>query len=324
MKKASSIKLIRTIGEMKAFVEAAKKRKKKIGLVPTMGGFHEGHLSLVKAAKRFKKRCDLIVVSIFVNPTQFAPHEDLAQYPRDLEGDLEMLGKLGGVAAVFAPEAVEMFPSGYKTYLEVEDLSRRLCGRSRSGFFRGVTTVVLKLFNIIEPKVAFFGEKDYQQALIIGKMVKDLNLEIEIERRPIVRDKDGLALSTRNTYLTEEQRTAALSLYRSLEVAEKLIAAGERNASIIMSNMREVIRAQPGVDIDYIAICHPETLADLEAVEMRTLIAVAARIGRARLIDNTLLDLVALEKKIKAVRAKKGKDTKGPKKAAKKKGKKRS
>jgi pantoate--beta-alanine ligase len=318
MKKASAIKVIRTIGEMKAFVEAAEKKKKKIGLIPTMGGFHEGHLSLVKAAKRFKKRCDMIIVSIFVNPAQFAPHEDLGQYPRDLEGDLEMLEKLGGVAAVFAPEAVEIFPSGYKAYVDVEDLSRRLCGRSRSSHFRGVATVVMKLFNIVRPKVAFFGEKDYQQALIIRKMVEDLNMEIEIEQRPIVRDKDGLALSTRNSYLTEDQRTSAQALNRSLEVAQKLILAGERNASIIMSNMREVIRSQSGVDIDYIAVCHPETLADLEAVELKTLIAVAARVGRARLIDNLLVDLVSLDKKEKLRKAKKAKDAKTPKKALKK------
>jgi len=318
MKKSSAIRLIRTIGEMKAFVEAAEKKKKKIGLIPTMGGFHEGHLSLVKAAKRFKKRCDLIVVSIFVNPIQFAPHEDLGQYPRDLESDMDMLAKLGGVAAVFAPEAIEIFPSGYKAYVEVEDLSRRLCGRSRSSHFRGVATVVMKLFNIVRPKVAFLGEKDYQQALIIRKMVQDLNLEIEIEQRPIVRNKDGLALSTRNAYLTEDQRTAAQALHRSLEVAEKLILSGERNASIIMSNMREVIRAQAGVDIDYIAVCHPETLADIEAVELKTLIAVAARIGRARLIDNFLVDLVALDRKEKLRKAKKAKEAKEAKKAPKK------
>jgi pantoate--beta-alanine ligase len=324
MKKTSSIKLIRTITEMRAFSEAAAKKKKKVGLIPTMGGFHEGHLSLVKAAKRFKKRCDLVVVSIFVNPVQFAPHEDLGQYPRDLEGDMEKLQKLGGVAAVFAPEAVEMFPSGYKAYVEVNDLSRRLCGRNRSGHFRGVATVVMKLFNIIQPQVAFFGEKDYQQALIVKKMVKDLNLQVEIERRPIVRDKDGIALSTRNAYLTEDQRQAALSLRRALEVAEKLIVAGERNASIIVSNMREVIRSQPGADVDYISICHPETLTDLEAVEFKTLIALAVRIGRTRLIDNLLVDLVVLDKKEKLRKAKKAAEAKGPKKAARKKEKQRS
>jgi pantoate--beta-alanine ligase len=323
MKKTSSIKLIRTIAEMRAFSEAAAKKKKKVGLIPTMGAFHEGHLSLVKAAKRFKKRCDLIVVSIFVNPVQFAPHEDLGQYPRDLEGDMEKLQKIGGVAAVFAPEAVEMFPSGYKTYVEVDDLSRRLCGRSRSGHFRGVATVVMKLFNIVQPQVAFFGMKDYQQTLIIKKMSRDLNLQVEVEQRPTVRDKEGIALSTRNTYLTEDQRQTALALRRALEVAEKLIVAGERNASIIVSNMREVIRSQSGIDVDYISICHPETLADLEAVEFKTLVALAVRIGRARLIDNLFVDLVALDKKEKLRKAKKAAEAKGPGKAVKK-GKQRS
>ncbi len=283
---------------MRAFSEAAARKKKKIGLIPTMGGFHDGHLSLVKAAKRFKKRCDLIVVSIFVNPTQFGPREDLEHYPRDLEADLKKLEKLG-VAAVFAPEAAEMFPPGCRTYVEVDDLSRRLCGRSRPGHFRGVATVVAKLFNIVRPRLAFFGEKDYQQVLVIRKMVKDLNLDVEIEQRPTVRDKDGLALSTRNSHLKPEQRPAALSLQRAFEVARKLIVSGERNSSILISNMREVLRAQPGAEAEYITVCHPETLADLEAVEAKTLIALAIRIDGVRLIDNLFVDLVSLERQEK-------------------------
>ncbi len=309
---------------MRAFAEEARKKKKKVGLIPTMGGLHDGHLSLVRAAKK-SKRCDVIVVSIFVNPTQFGPHEDLASYPRDLEGDMEKLHKLGGVAAVFSPQALEMFPPGYKTYVEIDEISRRLCGRNRPGHFRGVATAVLKMFNILQPQIAFFGEKDYQQQLIIAKMVRDLNLEVHVEARPTVREADGLALSTRNAYLTPEQRPAALCLNRSLEVAEKLIIAGERSASIIMSNMREVIRSQSGADIDYISIVHPDTLADLEAVEAHTLIAVAARIGKARLIDNLLVDLVALDKreKMKAQKEKKAASAKSARKAApKKKGKK--
>jgi pantoate--beta-alanine ligase len=261
-----------------------------------------------------KSRCDLIVVSIFVNPTQFAPHEDLASYPGDLEEDLQKLEKLGGVAAGFPPSANEMFPSGYKTYVEVVDITKRLCGRNRPGHFRGVATVVFKLFSIARPQIAFFGEKDYQQLVIVKKMVKDLNLEIEIEGRATVRDKDGLALSTRNNYLTEDQRPVALSLQRALHVAEKLVIAGERNASIIISNMREVLRSQSGIDIDYIAICHPETLADLEAVEAKTLIALAVRIGKSRLIDNLYLDLIALDKRQKAQKDAKGKVAKAEKK----------
>ena len=296
MKSTPSTSVIRTIDEMRAFSEAAASKKKKIGLIATMGGLHDGHLSLVKAAKRFKKRCDLIVVSIFVNPTQFSPREDLEHYPRDLEEDLKKLGKLG-VAAVFAPEAAEMFPPGCRTYVEVDDLSRRLCGRSRPGHFRGVATVVMKLLNIVKPRLAFFGEKDYQQVLVIRKMVKDLNLDVDIEQRPTVRDKDGMALSTRNSHLKPEQRPAALSLQRAFEVARKLIVSGERNSSILISNMREVIRSQPGADIEYIVICHPETLADLEAVEARTLIALAVRVDSVRLIDNLFVDLVDLERK---------------------------
>ena len=314
MKSTPSIKVLKSISEMRAFSEAMGKKKKKVGLIPTMGGLHEGHLSLVKAAKRVK-RCDAIVVSIFVNPAQFAPHEDLETYPSDLEGDLAKLENLGGVAAVFAPAAGEMFPSGYKTYVEVDDMSKRLCGRSRPGHFRGVATVVLKLFNVVEPDIAFFGEKDYQQLVVIKKMVKDLNLEVEVVGRPTVRDKDGLALSTRNSYLTPDQRTAALSMHRALEVAEKLIASGERNSSVVISNLREVIRAQSGVDIDYIAVCHPETLADIEAIEVKTVVALAIRVGKTRLIDNVLLDLVALGKKIKLQRAKKEQEKKAaPKK----------
>jgi len=315
MKSTPSIKILKTISEVRAFAGEARKKKKKIGLIPTMGGLHNGHLSLVKAAKRMKKRCDLIVVSIFLNPAQFSPHEDLTNYPADLEADLAKLEALGGVAAVFAPAAAEMFPSGCKTYVDVDDLAKRLCGRSRPGHFRGVATVVLKLFNIIAPSIAFFGEKDYQQLIVIRKMVKDLNLEIEIDGRPTIRDKEGLALSTRNDYLTPEQRPSALALRRALEVAEKLVGAGERNSSVLMSNMREVIKAQAGVDVDYIAVCHPETLSDIEAVEARTLVAVAARVGKARLIDNILLDLVALDKKIKLQRSKKeeeGKKQKAP------------
>lgn len=298
MKSTPSTRVIRTIGEMKAFAEAAA-GKKKIGLIPTMGGLHDGHLSLVKAAKRFKKRCDTIVVSIFVNPTQFGPREDLEEYPRDLEEDLKKLEKLG-VAVVFAPEAAEMFPPGCRTYVDVDALSRRLCGRSRPGHFRGVATVVMKLFNIVKPQLAFFGEKDYQQVLVIRKMVKDLNLDVEIEQRPTVRDKDGLALSTRNSHLKPEQRPAALSLQRAFEVARQLIISGERNSSILISNMREVIRAQSGAEAEYIAVCHPETLADLEAVEARTLIALAVRIDDVRLIDNLFVDLVGMERQERA------------------------
>jgi pantoate--beta-alanine ligase len=272
---------------MRRFSLEARKRGARIGLVPTMGALHAGHLALVKAAR---KRADNVVVSIFVNPTQFGPREDLSSYPRDFAGDVAKLRELG-VAAVFAPEAAEMFPPGHRTHVEVEDLSNRLCGRARPTHFRGVATVVAKFLAIVQPHQAWFGQKDYQQLLVVRKMARDLNLDVEILDVPTVRDADGLALSSRNAYLTPEQRPAALSLQLALQVARRIIAKGERSAAKIISNLREVIRAQPGTEIEYIAFCHPETLHDLDAVEVRTLIALAVRVGRARLIDNALIDL---------------------------------
>jgi len=276
---------------MRRFAVEARRRGRRIGLVPTMGSLHEGHLALVRAAKR---RADAVVVSIFVNPTQFGPREDLSAYPRDLPADLAKLAPLG-VAAVFAPEAAEMFPPGHHTWVEVEDVGQRLCGRARPTHFRGVATVVMKLFQIVAPHHAWFGAKDYQQLLVVRRMVRDLNLEVEVHEVPTVRDADGLALSSRNAYLTPEQRPAALTLRQALGVAERLIAKGERSAAKIISNMREVIRSQPGAEIEYLAIVHPETLHDLEAIEVRSLVAIAVRVGRARLIDNALLDLRALQ-----------------------------
>jgi pantoate--beta-alanine ligase len=284
---------------MRSFSAEARKKKKKIGLVPTMGTLHRGHLELVRAAKR---RSDVIVVSIFVNPIQFGPREDLNDYPRDLEGDLEELRKVG-VSAVFAPEVREMFPADYRTYVNVEDLSKRLCGRSRPTHFRGVATVVLKLFNIVTPQVAVFSRKDYQQLVIIRKMVRDLNLDLQLVEGSTVRDRDGLALSSRHRKLTPEQRPAALTLRQALLVAEKLITKGERSAAKVISNMREVVRSQPGTEIEYIAVCNPETLADLEAVEAKTLVALAVRVDEVRLIDNLFIDLVALQKKKKKASA---------------------
>jgi pantoate--beta-alanine ligase len=287
MKSTVSTRVIKGIAEMRRFSLEARKRGAKIALVPTMGALHAGHLALVKAARR---KADTVVVSIFVNPLQFGPREDLSAYPRDLAGDLAKLGELG-VAVAFTPEAAEVFPPGHRTHVEVEDLSTRLCGRARPTHFRGVATVVAKLFAIVQPHHAWFGQKDYQQLLIVRKMVRDLNLEVEIFDVPTVRDADGLALSSRNAYLTPEQRPAALALQQALHVAARVIAKGERSAAKIISNVREVIRAQPGAEIEYISICHPETLHELDTVEVRTLIALAVRVGRARLIDNALIDL---------------------------------
>lgn len=299
MKNTATIKVLKGVGEMRRFSLEARKRGARIALVPTMGALHAGHLALVKAARR---KADTVVVSIFVNPTQFGPREDLSAYPRDLAGDLAKLRDLG-VAAVFAPEAAEMFPPGHRTHVEVEDLSGRLCGRARPTHFRGVATVVAKLLAIAQPHHAWFGQKDYQQLLIVRKMARDLNLEVEVFDVPTVRDADGLALSSRNAYLTPEQRPAALSLQQALQVARRIIAKGERSAAKIISNLREVIRAQPGADVEYITICHPETLHDLEAVEVRTLVALAVRVGRARLIDNALIDLRELGQRPEAPKA---------------------
>jgi pantoate--beta-alanine ligase len=287
MKNTATIKVIKGVGEMRRFSAEARKRGARIAFVPTMGALHLGHLALVKAAHR---KADTVVVSIFVNPTQFGPREDLSAYPRDLAGDVAKLRDLG-VAVVFAPEAAEMFPPGHRTHVEVEDLSNRLCGRARPTHFRGVATVVAKLLAIVQPHHAWFGQKDYQQLLVVRKMARDLNLDVEVLDMPTVRDADGLALSSRNAYLTPEQRPAALSLQQALQVARRIIAKGERSAAKIISNLREVIRAQPGAEIEYIALCHPETLHDLDAVEVRTLVALAVRVGRARLIDNALIDL---------------------------------
>jgi len=287
MKNTATIKVIKGIAEMRRFSLEARKRGAKIALVPTMGALHEGHLALVNSARQ---KADTVVVSIFVNPLQFGPREDLSAYPRDLAGDIAKLQALG-VAAVFTPEAAEIYPPGHRTHVEVDDLSQRLCGRARPTHFRGVATVVTKLFAIVQPHQAWFGQKDYQQLLIIRKMVHDLNSEIEIHDIPTVREADGLALSSRNSYLTPEQRPAALTLQQALQVAARIMAKGERSAAKIASNLREVIRAQAGAEIEYISICHPETLHELDTIEVRTLVALAVRIGRARLIDNTLFDL---------------------------------
>ena len=293
MKNTVSIKVIKGIAEMRRFSLEARKRGAKIALVPTMGALHEGHLALVRAAR---KKADTVVVSIFVNQLQFGPREDLSAYPRDLAGDIAKLRELG-VAVVFTPQAAEIYPPGHRTHVEVEDLSSRLCGRARPTHFRGVATVLVKLFAIVQPHRAWFGQKDYQQLLIVRKMVRDLNFEVEIHDVPTVRDADGLALSSRNAYLTPEQRPAALTLQQALHVAARIMAKGERSAAKIVSNMREVIRAQSGTEIEYISICHPETLHELDTVEVRTLVALAVRVGRARLIDNTLFDLRELSQR---------------------------
>lgn len=279
------MRLLRTIKEMKKVVRELKSQGRIIGFVPTMGYLHEGHLGLVRESIR---KADSTVVSIFVNPTQFDPREDFKEYPRDLKRDSEILEK-EGVDFLFVPDADEIYPDGYKTYVEVHDLQDRLCGRTRTGHFRGVCTIVLKLFNIVLPDVSFFGQKDAQQAIILKRMVKDLDLDVKIEVLPIVREKDGLALSSRNTCLNPEERKAALSLSKSLIEARMKIEKGERDSEKIIQRMRKIIGEEPLAELDYIEIIEMNELNPITRVEKEALIALAVFIGKARLIDNIIV-----------------------------------
>lgn len=279
------MKIISTIREMQNESDALRQAGKTIGFVPTMGYLHEGHLSLVRLAKL---RADVVVLSIFVNPTQFGPQEDFDRYPRDFERD-ERLARQEGVDILFAPSAEEMYPPGYCTWVNVEKLTETLCGASRPGHFRGVTTVCTKLFLAVKPHFAVFGQKDAQQAVVIRRMVKDLNFGIDIIVAPIVREPDGLAMSSRNLYLSPEEKMAALVIPQSLRLAENLVKEGERQVPRIISAMREKISTQPEVRIDYIAIVNPETLEPLQQITSEALIAIAAYVGKARLIDNTIV-----------------------------------
>jgi pantoate--beta-alanine ligase len=259
---------------------------KRLGLVPTMGALHEGHLSLVHLAKA---QCDAVAVSIFVNPTQFGPTEDLSKYPRQFDRDCRLLEK-EGVEILFAPPVEEIYPDGAVTWVLVEGLSEKLDGRSRPGHFRGVTTIVSKLFHILEPEAAFFGQKDAAQLAVIRRMVQDLNFPVEIVACPIVREPDGLAMSSRNAYLNREERGSALVLQRSLRHAQQEFQAGERIAARLISAAKEVFAREPQVALDYFEIVDPDTLDPVERISQKTLVAVAAYIGSTRLIDNTVLD----------------------------------
>ncbi len=250
-----------------------------------MGALHEGHLSLVRAAKA---HCDVVAVSLFVNPTQFGPAEDLARYPKPFERDCELLEK-EGVAILFAPSAQEMYPKGAVTWVNVEALSEKLDGRSRPGHFRGVTTVVSKLFHILEPDAAFFGQKDAAQSAVIRRLVRDLNFPVEIVICPIVREPDGLAMSSRNAYLNPDERKRALVLRRTLTYVEENFCAGERNAARLISAAREIAPQEPQVRLDYFEIVDPDTLDPVEQIQQPALVAVAAYVGTTRLIDNVLL-----------------------------------
>ncbi|MFC2157265.1 pantoate--beta-alanine ligase [Acidobacteriota bacterium] len=281
------MKIIKNIQDMKA--ESLKLRVQgfSIGFVPTMGYLHEGHLSLVKESI---KMTDRTVASLFVNPTQFAPHEDFDQYPRDFQRDFLLLEK-EGVDIVFFPDTIDIYPDDYKTFVEVQGIQEKLCGVSRPHFFRGVCTIVLNLFNIIRPDFAFFGQKDAQQSVILKKMVKDLKMDVRIEVLPIVRDSDGLALSSRNAYLTENQREAALSLSRSLKEVHRMVDSGERSTKKIIKRIRSKIEPFSEAEIDYISIVDVDNLEPIEEIRGHVLVALAVFIGKTRLIDNSILSV---------------------------------
>jgi pantoate--beta-alanine ligase len=278
------LKVIKKIDELRAELNQYKNNK-TIGFVPTMGYFHDGHLSLMDRAK---KEADIVVVSLYVNPTQFGPNEDLDVYPRNFERD-EKLAEEHGVDILFYPDNHEMYPHGYKTYVYTEDLSQKLCGKSRANHFRGVTTIVTKLFNIVQPDLAVFGQKDHQQAIIIQRMVKDLNMPIKIIVSPIIREKDGLAMSSRNKYLSKDERNQAVILYQSLQKAKKLVENGELDATILKEKIREEISTSSLAKIEYIEIINDKNLNSVEKIEAGTFAAVAVYFGKTRLIDNIVL-----------------------------------
>jgi pantoate--beta-alanine ligase len=280
------MKRIRTIAGMKAAARRLKAEGRTIGFVPTMGFLHEGHLSLVRESRR---RAGATVVSIFVNPLQFGPSEDFREYPRDIARDARLLEK-EGVDCLFLPPAREMYPEGFQTTVEVPRLAAALCGASRPGHFRGVATVVLKLFNVVRPDIAFFGQKDAQQAIILRRMAEDLNLDVRLKVMPIVREADGLALSSRNAYLSPGERQSALALSRALSEADRLFRGGERRSTIIINRVRDIIEGEPRARVDYAEIVDPGNLTPLKVIDRDALVALAVYIGKTRLIDNTILD----------------------------------
>ncbi|MFH1829266.1 MAG: pantoate--beta-alanine ligase [Pseudomonadota bacterium] len=279
------MKVFYTVDEMREWSRAQKRAKRTIAFVPTMGALHEGHLSLMREAK---KHGDLLAVSIYVNPAQFGPNEDLNKYPRTLEQDIAK-SKDVGAHAVFIPTDDQIYPDGFQTYVNVQEMTKSLCGASRPTHFMGVTTVVAKLFNIIRPDVSIFGEKDFQQLAVIRRMVSDLNMPIKIIGCPIVREADGLAMSSRNKYLSPEERAAALSLSRSLKHVEKMVAEGENSARVISAAVGEIIASEKLVRIDYISLVDAGTLEDIDEVDRPTVLAIAAFVGSTRLIDNICL-----------------------------------
>ncbi|HAK59609.1 MAG TPA: pantoate--beta-alanine ligase [Nitrospiraceae bacterium] len=277
--------VVTTIADMRTLAESHRKKGRTIGFVPTMGFLHEGHLSLMREAR---KSCDIVVVSIFVNPTQFGPGEDFDRYPRDEKGDREKC-EAEGIDVLFIPSAAEMYPPGDSVSVPVEGIADILEGASRPGHFRGVATVVARLFTIVGPHKAFFGQKDFQQTVVIERMATGLNMDVKIVVLPTVREQDGLAMSSRNSYLRADERRAAASLYRALSEGEGLIRSGVGAASKLKRAMRAVLEKEAGIEIDYLEIVDPESLVSLREIEHRAVLLVAARIGRTRLIDNVLI-----------------------------------
>jgi len=280
------MEVAKTIQEVRNRVNTARNEGRKIGLVPTMGALHIGHISLIEAAA---KNCDFVVVSIFVNPTQFCPGEDFEKYPRPLEADLDICKK-AGVDVVFAPSPQQMYPGENVTWVTVEKLTESLCGRSRPVHFRGVTTVCIKLFNIVAPDVAYFGQKDAQQAIVIKRMVADLNMPLEIVICQTVREPNGLAVSSRNQYLTAQQKKDAANIYKSLQTCRKLIDADTTETCQIIGEMQKILQQIPSGQIEYVSIVDAETLESIKKITGKILAAVAVKVGPARLIDNILVD----------------------------------
>jgi pantoate--beta-alanine ligase len=281
------MRIIESVAEMQRLADTWRGQGERIAFVPTMGYLHKGHLDLMRAAREIGTK---VVISIFVNPAQFAPNEDFESYPRDFERDIKLATDVG-VDLAFIPNTGEIYPEGYQTYVNVTEVTRNLCGQSRPVFFRGVATVVAKLFHIVKPHAAVFGEKDFQQLVTIKRMVKDLNLDINVVGYPIVREDDGLAMSSRNAYLKPEERPMALRLNRSLGEAQALVDAGERSSEVILNAVKEYLTADGGTRIDYVQLCHPETLEDAALIEGPTVLAMAVWVGKTRLIDNRMLQL---------------------------------
>ena len=276
------LEVIESVEQMQERSEALRLAGHTIALVPTMGFLHEGHLELMRVGKRHS---DQLIMSIFVNPTQFGPAEDYDQYPRDTEGDLRKADEVG-VDIVFMPSVQEMYPDGFQSKVHVEEVTQHLCGFTRPGHFDGVTTVVAKLFNVTKPHLGIFGRKDYQQLAVISRMAADLNMDIKILGVPTFREPDGLAMSSRNKYLTPEERKSALCLKKSLDLAGKMIQAGEKNASVIKGAVESLIQGHPFTEIDYVSLCDPATLEERETLGVENLVALAVRVGKTRLIDN--------------------------------------